>query len=328
MRADTILSADLGTGRRWIGDALRWWISELQSMVPPRLRSLRRIGVLVRFDPANGQLTGARRIRNKAIALVVPAELALRRSVDFPRIREADLKWLVEAEADRLSPLPSEDGLVAYQVLRGSGKAAPVSLAILPRTIVASALNAAADQGGVVTSLTLEGDRSLDFLPAARRAGLASDRPGRTGLWWGLLGLLFLLNILVLVIRDQDSVGKLEAQVAEEAPAVDAARLLQRRAAGFEKVARSVAAERTRHDVTTDLGVLSEALPSGAWVQRLSYAGPMVRLSGYKRRELDLVVALRSHPRIAEVRVNNGQVVTDIPAGQPFDITLRLRPSL
>ena len=43
----SILEADMTTVGRWLRDGWRWWIDELTSMVPPRIRRPAAMGGLV-----------------------------------------------------------------------------------------------------------------------------------------------------------------------------------------------------------------------------------------------------------------------------------------
>ena len=104
-----------------------------------------------------------------------------------------------------------------------------------------------------------------------------------------------------------------------------AARTIATSARQFELNADLLAAERGSHDVLGALGSVSAALPSGAWVQRYAWSGRSVRLTGYKRQGVDVLAALRHDPRFANVRSANSDVIAEIPAGQPFDITATLK---
>ena len=339
MSVNAILNADMATVRSWALGGLRWWISQLSELVPARWRiGGGAQGTLALFDGAGdlSYLRGGRPVPKPAqgdarVVLAIPEPMGLTRSLTVPRLGAADMRRLVELEIERLMPLPSDETLVAIQPLAQGGVSAASSaaVAILPRELAARAISAAISAQLVPTRVMLlpasEGGIRYDFTPVLREHGLLPTRSSPALFWWGLVGVAFLLNLVLLIVRDQQSVDRLAALVDAQAPAVTAARTIATRARQFELNADLLAAERGSHDVLGALGSVSAALPSGAWVQRYAWSGRSVRLTGYKRQGVDVLAALRHDPRFANVRSANSDVIAEIPAGQPFDITATLK---
>lgn len=334
----TILNSDVGSLRTVAQRGFYWWLGQLAEFVPVALRSRRRIprqivtwddGVL-RVVSRRGTATKLPRSGTRVI-FAIPARLAFVRTLQLPRMSAADLRRMVEMEAERLSPLPLAESIVATDVGKaGAGDAlTAVAVAVLPKHIAEQAI-AALDEAGLVPGRIglIDGlDRHLgfDFVPGLRERGLIASRPSPLTFWWSIALFAFLLNIAILVIRDRESVARLSAIADQQAPAVVVARAIEKRANYFHGTARDLVAQRRSHDVLTALAVISQALPAGAWVQRLTYDGRAVRLTGYKHKDVDLVAALKRDPRIGGVSLNSAQIVADIPAGQPFDLTVHLR---
>ena len=338
MNLGSILNADMTTMRLAAARGWHWWVGQLQELVPDRLRTRRQSSrQLAMWD--GGRLTiftksgkqGQMPVAGARIALAVPSRCAFDRTLKLPRMNRTDLRRLVELESDRLSPLPSGETLVGIDM---NGDAASdghveVAVAVLPSNVAEQAIRAAGEAGLVVTGFGLVAQAGeparFDFMPALRERQLVGAEGSGRVIWWSLVAFAFALNLAVLVVRDQQSVAQLAAIAEGQAPAVKAARAIQQRANDFDVSTRELAARRRSHDVLGALATVSQALPDGAWVQRFTFTGQAARLTGYKRKDADVLAALRGDPRIAGIRSNSAQLVADTPAGQPFDLTIQLR---
>ena len=338
MNVGALLNSEIVTLRVMTVRGFDWWRSQLKELIPQSLRDRRRVPrQLVVWDAGPLKVVGKQGTTNRMprassqVVLAVPSRLAFTRTLHLPRMSSTDLRRLVELEADRLSPLPPSETIVGIEVHKNGAAngSTPVDAAVLPQGVAEQAIAAADSAGLVVTGfgLAFADDRMprFDFMPALRERGLVSAARSPLTIWWCLVALAFLLNCAVLVIRDQQSVDQLAAITDQQAPAVAAAHAIQKRADTFDSSAQGLARQRRNHDVLAALAVVSEALPAGAWVQRFTYDGQTARLTGYKHKDVDLAAALRRDSRIAGIRLNSAQLVTDTPAGQPFDLTIVLR---
>lgn len=338
MSVGGILNADMGSLRSMAVRGLLWWTGQLEQLLPAGLRHRRRVPhQLVIWD--DGAMTVVRKRTTTArlpsagarVALAVPAALAFQRTLQLPRMSGADLRRLVSLEAERLSPLPASELIVGLEAATGSGpdQTIRVEVAALPQRVAQQALGAAEQAGLAVTSFGLVGisgqHARFDFMPSLRERLLVPTRRSASAVWWSVVAILFLLNLALLVIRDEQSVAQLSEAVDEQAPAVAAARAIQARANDFDLVTRDTIARRRTHDPLGAMAVISTALPAEAWVQRFTADARTVRLTGYRRGTADVGAALRRDPRIAVVRSNAGQIVAPSPAGQPFDLVVQLR---
>jgi hypothetical protein len=338
MDVGAILNSDMGTLRVTAARALHWWLAQLEELLPARLRQRQpgpRHVVIWDGDALTfaGKGGASNRMPRAAarVTLAVDPDLAFKRTLQLPRMSAQDLRQLVQLEAERLSPLPALETVVGMQVF-GHGDAPgtmSVGAAVLPEGVAQRALDAASEAGLNVASFGLSSPDGrtacYEFMPALRQRGLAAHRRSPATIWWALVAFAFLLNFAVLIIRDQQSVDRLKATVEEQQPAVSAARAIQKRADDFDQSARDLAAQRRTHDVLGALGIVSDDLPGGAWVQRFTFSARTARLTGYRRRDADILAALQHDPRIFLIRQNSAQLVTDTPAGQPFDLSLVVR---
>jgi hypothetical protein len=328
--ASDILNADMTTIGRWLRGGLRWWLTELAALVPPALRrSATAQRPQLRLDPA-GRLAGTAPGPRSRPAVLLPASAALTRRVILPDLPTEALWRTLDAETSRLLPLAPDAVLVARRAVardRAAGTA-EVEIAGLPLSL-GSAVAAEIARLGVVPArvglLGADGEEwpGLDFLPAMRARGLVAPGSRQPLLFWAVAAFLFLLNIAVLVWRDEARVEAIQALVDGQRPAVAATQRLQRRIARFDALAAAASARRSREPLAL-MGRVAAALPEGAYLLRFDVEGDTLRLSGYKPAGANIVAALRADPGLGEVRALRSDSQAERPGAQAFDISARV----
>lgn len=337
MKADTILNADMATVGGWLRDGWRWWTDELATMIPPSWRGAQRgNGPLARYE-SDGMIEMVRGSAGsieqpRAADLALPASLALIREIDLPPMNKADMRNYLALEAGRLFPFADASLIAAAEPGRREAGAttSPMRVAALHRDTLMSAIAAARNAGLAPQRIMLvdpaSPDQSMfDFAPPLRAEGLLPPQSQQPLLWWSLVGFAVLLNIGLLIWRDQQSVARLQQAVDAQAPAVSIYRAIAGRTARIEQVARATVAQRTQKDALGDLAAATAALPDGAWVLRYDWDGRSLRLAGYLRPPTDVVAALGKSGHFSNVRPSNADVQADIPIGQPYDISADIR---
>lgn len=338
MSMGSLLNTDVKSLRAMALRGVGWWVGQIEQMLPAALRHARRAPrQLVIWTDGTMRVVRKRASATvmprsgSRVALAVPTELAFLRTLQLPRMTGSDLRRVVELEAERLSPLPPSELLIGVDAPsdNGADKTMQVDVAVLPQRVAEQAIDAADAAGLAITGFGLISgpgrQARFDFMPALRERLLVPTRRSAGTIWWTLVGALFLINFVVMIVRDEQSVARLATAAEEQGPAVSAARAIQARAGEFDRLSRDVTARRAASDPLRALAVVSAALPAGAWVQRFTMTGPTVRLTGYRSGNADVVTALRRHPRIAAVRSNGEQPLAPSPMGQPFDVVARLR---
>ncbi len=343
MAARSILDADMTTVFGWLRSGFAWWVAELQAMVPQALRPKRvRISEFVAAH-ANGQFyyhsdgdvraVGDAPIKSGDVTVMINEALVLKRTLSLPAMSEPDLRKLIALDADRLFPMPASSLLLAVSKSRsdalGKGQAR-VNIACLPVAQAQMIVTGLAAQGLTPNKLFLRGaeesgDPDMDFTPAFAEADLVARRTSAAFAWWMLVAFLFALNIGMLVMRDVQSTQQLEQLVESQAPAVNAARAIARRISNNQLMAQQLVDRRTRQDGVGALANLTETLPAQAWIQRYSWDGRIIRLTGYKKEGVDVLGALRKSPLLVNVRSTNSDAIAELPTGQPFDLTAEVR---
>jgi hypothetical protein len=309
MKVRSVLDADMATVTAWLRDGFVWWTDELLALVPTRLRSRSaKGGREMKWDGADGFVEsggpGSEALFNPVITL--PHRLCLARTVPLPAVSARDIGALLAIEAERIMPISG--GALFVAAVPAKRLCNAVSLAgVKPAAIILP--DAVAD---------------VDFLSVLRENGLIAARGNAASIWWAMVAFMFALNIALLVWRDVANVEQLRALVDLQKPAAMAAQRSAARMQSTTRVMTLAATRREQHNAMAALASISDALPDGAWVQRYVWDGDAVRLSGYKSRSTDPIKALRQSGLFADVRSANSDVLAEIPAGQPFDITARI----
>ncbi|MEJ2459616.1 MAG: type II secretion system protein GspM [Novosphingobium sp.] len=177
MNTRRLLDADMATVGRWLSEGMRWWIAELEQLLPARLRHVQG-DRLPRFRFADDQLvrpTGGKAAEGDGprpgarIAVTVPCGLCLARVIERPALGERDLQRMAAFEGDSLLPFPSGARLIAARLL-GPGaepKKARVEVAGLPLETARTIADRLAGARAVAVRVILEDEgeqgRPIDF---------------------------------------------------------------------------------------------------------------------------------------------------------------------
>lgn len=325
MNPRALLDTDMQTIGRWLLGGWRWWGDELRALTPPALRP-RRAYAAPRF--AIEDIAAAK--PGMRVTILVPARDCLVRTIIRPAIADRDLRRMIAFEADALLPIPPGSALVTARVAGAADEAGKIEVEVagLPLDKARAIAGDAAAAGVVpVTVVVAEADPKpapLDFAPAMREAGLLAPLRSAAPLLWGLVAALLLANVALWIWRDVARVAQFERLVTEQQPAVGIAQTIARRGVQDRRlIARSLALRRVR-DPLHALGAVSHALPSGVWLQRLSWDGESVRLVGYRPARTDVATALRRSGGFAEVRSVSEETQAAMPTGEPFDLAAKV----
>jgi general secretion pathway protein L len=334
-----LLNTDLTTIGGWLADFYRWWIGELAEMLPAPARRwvetrpslsaepladgtyrFSRDGRLVMEEPAD-------RRRARPVTLRVSPHEALLREAPAPAIAERDLRRMVALDIDRLTPFRADQVFVAVAASAAGTHRALVGA--IRREAALDALQNARAAGLDPRALGVAGsspaELALDFFPAMREAGVIVDpSPGRTRIW-AVIAALVLANLAVAIGRDMFEVRALHAKVDDQRAAVGAVLAVRGRVLNEERRRADILERRADGDPLRMLGVVTAAVPGGAWVDRLAFDGASVRLSGFRQQQVDVAAALRAAPGLTHVRSSETDVLTREAAGQPFDLTADLK---
>ena len=344
MSLSELLNSDLSTVGRWLRESFAWWVGELAGMLPAQMRRLVESQPSLTAEPGEdgryrltrgGRLvmqTGGPPRRPSAVTLRLPREAALIRLAPAPALPEQDLRRMLALDIDRLTPFRPDQVFVVVALsdaASGDTRSRLAIVAAIPRQVAARALAQAQAAGLDPRALGVVGDSpaelSLDFLPKMREAGVAPGPRRRHAVIWGLVVLLIVANLGAAIARDVLDVQALREQIAAQQPRVSLVQALRRRVLSEDHRRADILARRESAEPLRMLSAITQAIPGGAWVDRLAWDGRSVRLSGYRQDQVNVAAALRSAPRLTNVRTSESTVLSRQAAGQPFDLTADLK---
>jgi len=335
MSGTGILNADMPTLRRWIADGWRWWIDELQDLVPQRWRNAaaRRLALFA-YDPARGTLTqiathGGENTGVRApMAVVLPPGLTLIRTIEAPALGRRDIENLIELDADRIMPLIGSAMLLGMRIHPRDGAARTlVDVAAIARNDADALAQTLAGTGRTPVSVLVRAPEPghpmpVDLLVALRRAGLLGTTDRSAAPLWLAAGFLFLFNIGLLVWRDAAMLDNLSAIVDQQQPAIKVSHGIIARMRRDDAIGNATRAARRTQEPLAQLARIDAAMPPGTWLQRYTWTGKGTTLAGFHPARADVPGALRKAGLTVD-RYGDTSNEAPTPLGEPFEITLK-----
>ncbi|HEY2050867.1 MAG TPA: PilN domain-containing protein [Caulobacteraceae bacterium] len=316
------------------------WREELAAVIPQRLRL--RVRPSLEAEPlADGRFRLTRHGRELVWTLRRgrPAPVTLRASAgavlvceaQAPEASDSDIVRMLSLDVDRLTPFDTADVFTAVALaprrLSRSGRRALVG--VIPKTdaldVIARARAAGLEPRAMVAAEFREGFPPLDFTPSMGALLMAADG-SRTRLLWMLAVLLAAIDLAVVLAQDVTRTRELRAELAALRPRVVVAQRLRARVLAEEGRRSEIIVARKRAEPLRRLDEVSRYLPDGAWVERFSWNGQTIRISGYRREGVDVTAALRSAPDFTDARNVASDVGGSAASGIPFDLSIQVRP--
>ncbi|MBV9509538.1 MAG: PilN domain-containing protein [Caulobacteraceae bacterium] len=329
------LNSDVGVLGERLRAGLAWWLDELKEVFAPLVgeRTGRMPQVLAVRGPEGGySIARAGRAAEAAdpdrpvrAALVVPGEAVLVNELWRPPVSRRDLRRLIELDLDRITPFEAQAVYMDVAVTPETDPAGLrlVRLTVAPRGYVdALAMEAAAQGVEAEDVVAIVGDQAVSFLGEMRKAGAVPQ----TRRWaaWAVVACLIVLNLAAAIWKDVRATDALNAEAAAQQPVVAKIQAMRREMLAAEAGAAQQARLRATGEPLRVLNELSRAAPSNVWIQRLSWDGASVSLSGQQGAGPDVLAALRRSPLLYNVR--SAEAGSAAEAGQ-FDIMADVRPA-
>lgn len=344
-----------------LNDLPNWWIRQMLDLIPPAIRnrtdgapdacvvsmdghpqaapptirlSTRRAGtesVLGHFVLDAAGTDQARSILRKLdrrypIAVQVPGDVLLERTVALPLAAEADLASVLRYEMDSITPFAAEELFWVASVIRRDRdrRRLHVRLSFVPKAAVPS-LTAAIEAFGIAASWLEAATPSgaARIIPFGHMA--ASRQRRQRNLRVGLAGIAVLAAAAIVLPCALQSIARadVESRISALEPNVRLAEMLRARIARASSAATLVAAEHGRvGDPLAVLSAVTAALPDDTFLTGLTIRAGRLEITGESRAAARLIGVLAASPVIKDpafvasvTRAENGSDAFSIRAG-------------
>jgi general secretion pathway protein L len=344
-----------------ISGFLHWWLGELRSLLPRRLRAERERGRTLLLDVGPGDIEAswidgesrepllrvprgaavtdgplaehagrAARGEARVVARIAASEV-LTRPVDLPAAAAENLREVIAFELGRLTPFRAEDVHFEYRSLGTTkgGQSLSVELRIVRRAVIDELCALLAPQrfeprGEAALEDAVAGELCLRMMPAHEDAPRASW-PGRA-LWAVNAALLAAVLVLPLVQLDA-RIEPLRAQVASARERADAVAALREEADAIaERRNALLALKRDAVPRIEILRELTERLPDSAWLQRLEIEGDQVVAQGSAEAASSLIAPVEESPLFLSPTFPSPVVRNAATGNDRFRLAFRIAP--
>lgn len=323
----------------------QWWGGELAALLPVALR--RAIGlespellVLAQADDLRLRRRRGGRLEelggldvlpadagDARTVLQIPAERAFVKTVQLPLAAVENLPEVLAFEMDRQTPFQPDQVHFGYSVLarNTAEKTLRVRLSVVPRTVVASALEQLRRREMTADAIeVVDADRLIDV------TGGAPDVAG-IGRLNALLATLCLL-LLVAAIASPAAVryyriADMEREIAVLKPRAEAG--LARRGDAdrqAEGAARAIAARAAAPIATAVLEEVTRLLPDDTWLAQFNIVSGRVEIEGSTASATNLVPLLEGSSLFAAVSFRAPLTTNAVTRREHFQFVIELAP--
>lgn len=250
------------------------------------------------------------------IIVALPGSDVMRRRLQLPEAAKANLNQVLAFEMDRQTPFKADQVFFDAHVLRRDPQTRQlaVDLAVVPKGIVEQALARLATLELAPTVIDgSAGAQRLGFnlLPAALRTH-QSDR--RTRINWilavGAIALVTMVMWQSLVLREQTMETLMSDVEIAKQEALQSAEL-ERQVREAINAANFLARKRMERPATIEvLRELTQLIPDGTWLERLSFVGEQVQIQGQSERA-DQLIGILGQSRYLESPTFQGIIQPD-----------------
>jgi len=348
MNLDTNLSfAGVDLGQAW-----RWWTSELRALLPARWRDSHARLVLHfeqdalivsrrsadgaeqqwqrldRADPALPATIAPLLAAGDEPALQLPASQVLSKTLDLPLAVEENLRQVLGFEMDRHTPFKAEQVYYDYRVLnrQKARQRLQVRLFIVPRRRLEEYLARLAEWGVQPVAVQPEQDAGINLLPAERRPRQSASLFTLNRLLILLAALLLLAAIALPLWFMRDVVLAIDQRLPEAQRVAYAVQAL--RTERDELLAEAqflIDQKQSRPPVLAVLTELTRLLPDHTWLQSFQLNGDTLVIQGESPAASDLIALIEDSPYFQETGFRASVTKNPRTGLEGFQIATRLR---
>jgi len=340
-----------------VGRFFGWWLSELASLIPTRLRELisrpkTAIAIYVRDDGISlGKWNGRKheslpndersaalqntlsrhRRRGAEIILCIPKERSLSKEITLPFLPANELRQTLFYQIDRQTPFSNSDAYFDFSVTERSADHIRLSLTVVPPKVILQ-------EEAVLTAHKIEFDRiaigdANDNGPPRldlRKGPEPSPNKGASRFLLNSAMALLTCGLLIATIYQalaerRSALETLSSQIAHARTAANEASELEDQVLALRKELTFFAdRKRSRPMVLSILLELTRALPDHTWLNELHYGNDQVRLAGYSSAAAAVISQIDKSPMFSEPHFRS-PIIQDAATGKErFQLTFKI----
>ncbi len=318
-------------------DFLHWWVGELKTLIPARLRDRGRAPLEIRrganaeWDKALDALRRERRGARRARLLLDPA-LCLVRTARLPAAALNCAGDILALELERITPFSRGEVCFGWQANGEDASRGQIAVtqAIVKRDILAPLLGdlyaVGLERVAVVCRLADGGDIAIRLPPELARNNSTPLRLARTlnKVALAVIAVSVCAFVWLAFARQADAIARLDAEIASAQTRAVAVRA--KYDAGLA-AARGILDLRdkksTNPPVTALVEELTRILPDDAWLSELHVDGNSVEIVGHAQSAATLTVLLDRSDFFTDVKLVSPVVRSPADNTERFDIALQ-----
>jgi general secretion pathway protein L len=318
------------------GRFLRWWLGELSSMSPAWMRSTSLNAAsftLVPLDQASAQFTRPDAANQRDLALTLPPDRVLRKTLTLPLATEENLRQVLEFQMEQHTPFPAAKLYLGYWVTGRDFEQGQLSVEFVatPRDAVDAAIKTL---GGLTLPVRavfaadmLATGNLVNLLPAGLGKAPSTLRHGANPWLAALVALLAITAIAMPVVIKREAVVQLLPWVEKGKKAAETVDTLRRElAARVDKHNYLLEKRQSAPTVIQALEELTRVLPDDTWVQTLDIKGKELQIQGETASSVRLIGLFEQSSMLREASFRSPLTKGQTSGTEHYQLALQIRP--
>ena len=317
---------------------LAWWLGELSAMVPGWMRSSAPTlanYVLLPLEHIHPQMAKPEAAGNRDLAITVPAQQVLRKTLGLPLATEENLRQVLEFQVEQHTPFAPNAVYFGYLVKARDfeSKQLTVELVVVPRAAVDPAIKIISGMGlearAVFVDELLETGALLNLLPAAASGSTRSSlRQGANPWLAGLVGVLAVAALAVPPLIKREAVVQLLPWVDKGKQAAEAVSAVRRDLESRVEQHNYLLEKRLASpSVIQIMEELTHILPDDTWIQLVDLKGKKLQIQGETGSSPRLIGLFEKSSLFSEASFSSGLFKGQLPGTERYQLEIQLRPA-
>lgn len=316
---------------------MRWWLSELVSMVPQWVRPpsiTTQSFLLVSMEEITEQWSRPDPADIRDLAIILPPSRILRKVLSLPAAAEEGLRQVLEFQMDQHTPFSVNQVYFSHQIVARDFERGQliVELWATPRNAVDAAIKTLGVEGAAVRAVfvqdCLTAVAPINLLPIAGGNKTSALRSGINPWLASLVLLLALAAVIVPVVIKREAVVQMLPWVEKGR---QAAEVVDSMRSGLEaRVVQHNFLLEKRQMLPTVIQIIEELtriLPDDTWVQVLDVKGKELQIQGETASSVRLVGLFEQSSIFRDASFRSPLTKGQISGTERYQMTVQIRPA-